>query len=159
MIILCLSNLDYYSVQTHAVLRQAWVERVRPCLVLNKMDRLILDLGMNPNEANRHLAQILEQVNEIQSSFVTADAMRGAGSGWQDATTANSSSSSSEREEAAAAAAGDEAAEDHNLIFDAESEARSRFSPAAGNVLFASALDGWAFRIDQVNHVAECVIV
>ena len=34
--------------QTIAVLRQAWVERVQPCLVLNKIDRLITDLMVNP---------------------------------------------------------------------------------------------------------------
>ena len=44
------------------VLRQAWVERVRPCLVLNKIDRLITDLQMDPAEAYTHLQRIIEQV-------------------------------------------------------------------------------------------------
>jgi translation elongation factor EF-G len=38
-------------IQTHAVLRQAWEERVRPCLVLNKIDRLITELRLTPLEA------------------------------------------------------------------------------------------------------------
>jgi len=42
-------------IQTHAVLRQAWLERVTPCLVLNKMDRLILELKLTPLEAYARL--------------------------------------------------------------------------------------------------------
>ena len=30
--------------QTHAVLHQAWREGLRPCLILNKIDRLVLEL-------------------------------------------------------------------------------------------------------------------
>ena len=50
------------SFQTNAVLRQAWLENIRPVLVLNKLDRLITELKMSPMEAYLHLQQILEQV-------------------------------------------------------------------------------------------------
>lgn len=49
--------------QTHAVLRQAWLEHIQPCLILNKIDRLILELKMTPSEAHDHLKKILEQVH------------------------------------------------------------------------------------------------
>jgi len=48
--------------QTHVVLRQAWLENIRPCLVLNKIDRLITELKYSPTEAHFHLQQILEKV-------------------------------------------------------------------------------------------------
>ena len=44
------------------VLRQAWLENIRPCLVLNKIDRLITELKYSPAEAHFHLQQILEKV-------------------------------------------------------------------------------------------------
>ena len=59
--------------QTHAVLRQAWKEKIRPCLVLNKMDRLIVELRFTPDEAYQHICRIVEQVNAILSSMIKAD--------------------------------------------------------------------------------------
>lgn len=31
-------------------MKQAWAEKVKMCLVLNKIDRLIIDRGMNGSE-------------------------------------------------------------------------------------------------------------
>ena len=50
------------NLQTQAVLQQAWVEGIKPCLVLNKIDRLITELKYTPTEAHYHLQQVLEQV-------------------------------------------------------------------------------------------------
>jgi len=46
-----------------AALKQAWGETIRPVLVLNKMDRLILEMKLSPLDAYVHLIQILEQVS------------------------------------------------------------------------------------------------
>lgn len=61
--------------QTHAVLRQAWLENIKPILVLNKIDRLITELKMETLQAFIHLQQILEQVNLVTSELFTADVM------------------------------------------------------------------------------------
>ena len=37
-------------IQTHAVLRQAWEEKVAMCLVVNKLDRLIGEMGLDCSE-------------------------------------------------------------------------------------------------------------
>ena len=50
------------------VLRQAWLENIRPCLVLNKIDRLITELKYSPAEAHFHLQQILEKVKTFFDS-------------------------------------------------------------------------------------------
>ncbi|CAI7863000.1 unnamed protein product, partial [Closterium sp. NIES-54] len=42
-------------IQTHAVLRQACLERLQPVLVINKMDRLITELMLTPAEAYERL--------------------------------------------------------------------------------------------------------
>ncbi|OQR83659.1 elongation factor G [Achlya hypogyna] len=109
--------------QTHAVLRQAWQEGIRPCLVLNKIDRLIYELQFTPLEAYQHICRIVEQANVIISSMIRADILE-------------------EQNEVDASELLDDDGD--------ETESRERrwmFSPARGNVLFASAYDGWAFGI------------
>ena|SRR5438128_1268810 len=65
----CILLLVLRKFKTNTVLRQAWVENVRPILVLNKIDRLITELKLTPMEAHTHLIQILEQVNAIMGTF------------------------------------------------------------------------------------------
>ncbi len=48
--------------QTVAVIRQAWQEHITPCLVLNKIDRLISELQMDSADAYTHMVRIIEQV-------------------------------------------------------------------------------------------------
>ncbi|PKU45492.1 elongation factor tu gtp-binding domain-containing protein 1 [Limosa lapponica baueri] len=56
--------------QTQAVLRQAWLENIRPVLVINKIDRLIVELKLTPQEAYLHLKNILEQSKGKKPLFV-----------------------------------------------------------------------------------------
>ena len=41
------------------------MEGIKPCLVLNKMDRLIVEKKLTPMEAFLHLQKVLEQVGEL----------------------------------------------------------------------------------------------
>ncbi len=53
-------------------MRQAWDEKVRLVLVLNKIDRLITELQLSPMEAYKQMHMIIEQVNAILSSFISS---------------------------------------------------------------------------------------
>ncbi|KFM26039.1 Elongation factor 2 [Auxenochlorella protothecoides] len=56
-------------IQTHAVLRQAWEERLDMVLVINKIDRLALELRLGPEEAYARLRAVVDHVNLVVSSF------------------------------------------------------------------------------------------
>lgn len=62
--------------QTKAVLRQAWLERLKPVLVLNKIDRLIVEKKMTKIEAYLRLQQVLEQVNAAVALLFSSDVMK-----------------------------------------------------------------------------------
>merc|ERR1719481_691063 len=55
--------------QTKVVLKQAWDEGIKPVLVLNKMDRLIVETGLDPLAAYHHLAIVLGQVNALMGEM------------------------------------------------------------------------------------------
>ncbi len=42
---------------------------MRPCLFLNKVDRLVLELKLTPGEAYERLRRVVEDVNMIFSAF------------------------------------------------------------------------------------------
>ncbi|KAG1697273.1 hypothetical protein DVH05_016558 [Phytophthora capsici] len=127
--------------QTHAVIRQAWKEGIRPCLVINKMDRLIFELQFSPMEAYQRLNRILEQANAVLSSMIRMDVLEKYDQ--------ETSSGDEKVEEDGVSAGKIEFTLDDEAI-SKETEQRENemlFSPSNGNVIFASATDGWAFGI------------
>ncbi|VDQ16525.1 unnamed protein product [Trichobilharzia regenti] len=69
--------------QTRTVLRQAWDERSTLLLVLNKVDRLILELKMTPLQAYETMCRAIEQVNSVLAEMYSADVMRQRNSLWE----------------------------------------------------------------------------
>ena len=65
--------LEGVCTQTHAVVYKALKERMRPCLVLNKLDRMILEMKLSPSEAFQHLKRIVENINALAYSLVVAE--------------------------------------------------------------------------------------
>ena len=59
--------------QTHAVLFKALKERLRPCLILNKIDRLIIDMKLNATEAFYHLRRLIEKINAVAFTLVNSE--------------------------------------------------------------------------------------
>ncbi|PRP80862.1 Elongation factor Tu GTP binding domain containing protein [Planoprotostelium fungivorum] len=101
------------------------VEGEEPCLVINKIDRLITELNLTPVEAYEHLKRVLEQVNIIVGTLFSTEWFK-------------------ELEEKAS-----ELESEGVIDFEEREEEKVYFSPEKGNVVFASAFDGWAFRIDD----------
>lgn len=124
--------------QTQVVLRQAWLENIRPVLLINKIDRLILELKLTSQEAYTHLQKILEQVNAVTGSLFTSKVMEERAEKDTDETEKELSG-----EQVYDWSAGLDEMDDSNLYF----------SPDQGNVVFASAIDGWGFSIQQFAHI------
>ncbi|CAI2168612.1 15727_t:CDS:10, partial [Funneliformis geosporum] len=123
--------------QTHAVLRQAWVENVRPILVLNKIDRLITELRLSPLEAYVHLNKILEQVNAVMGTFFAGDMM-------EEETRRHEA-----EKERLSRPGSEQSVESNNTSLEDRDDSNIYFTPDSGNVVFACAIDGWAFRVEQ----------
>ena len=68
-----LTHLLKLSLQTFAVLRQAHENKVATTLVINKIDKLCLELHLSPTEAYERIQKIIEQVNVTVSELYTAD--------------------------------------------------------------------------------------
>lgn len=56
-------------VQTETVLRQAIGERIKPVLMMNKMDRALLELQLEPEDLYQTFQRIVENVNVIISTY------------------------------------------------------------------------------------------
>lgn len=126
--------------QTIAVLRQAWEDNLRPILVINKMDRLITELKLVPTEAYQHLSRLIEQVNAVMGSFFASELMEDD-LRWReerDRRLAEKKDQLADEAEASANDADDFKEKDDEDIY---------FAPERGNVVFASAIDGWGFRV------------
>ncbi|KAJ7288494.1 P-loop containing nucleoside triphosphate hydrolase protein [Mycena rebaudengoi] len=129
--------------QTIAVLRQAWLDRLRPILVINKFDRLITELQLAPVEAHHHLARLIEQVNAVMGKFFAGDRMEDD-LRWREERERRVAEKKEMHADEADAAPNDE--------FQEKDDEDIYFAPERGNVVFASAIDGWGFRI---GHFAQ----
>lgn len=56
-------------VQTETVLRQAICERIKPVLMMNKMDRALLELQLEAEDLYQTFQRIIENVNVIISTY------------------------------------------------------------------------------------------
>ena len=65
MVVDCVSGV---CVQTEIVLRQAIAERIKPVLMMNKMDQALLELQLEPEELYQTFQRIVENVNVIIST-------------------------------------------------------------------------------------------
>ena len=135
--------------KTITVLRQAWQDRLRPILLINKFDRLITELKLSPTEAYHHLSRLIEQVNAVMGSFFASERMEDD-LRWREERerrlAERKEKGADDAEQAAADGADGEAEED---AFREKDDEDLYFLPDRGNVIFASAIDGWGFRVGK----------
>ncbi|MBI2550432.1 elongation factor EF-2, partial [Candidatus Woesearchaeota archaeon] len=67
--ILLVDAVESVMPQTETVLRQALRERVRPCLFINKVDRLLRELKLTPDKMQERFLKIITHVNKLISSL------------------------------------------------------------------------------------------
>jgi len=77
-IVLCCAS-EGIMPQTETVLRQALKERVKPILFINKVDRLIREVKLTPEEMQARFVKIINSVNKL----ILEIAEEGYGSKWQ----------------------------------------------------------------------------
>ena len=95
------------------------------------MDRLITELKLTSLEAHAHLMKLLEQVNAVVGTFFAGDRMA-EDFKWRET-----------REQGKATTSSEDAEE-----FEEKEDDDIYFAPERGNVVFSSAVDGWAFTIE-----------
>uniref|UniRef100_A0A034VPR3 Ribosome assembly protein 1 n=2 Tax=Bactrocera TaxID=47832 RepID=A0A034VPR3_BACDO len=108
--------------QTRLCLEQVYKEQLKPVLVLNKIDRLIMERKLKPLDAYYHIRQVLEGVNAVLGSIFASDVL----------------------------AKEDITNKDHyESALEDSDDSKLYFSPTEGNVIFCSAYDGWAFSVSD----------
>merc|ERR1719312_2154643 len=81
--ILVVDVVEGVQPQTKVVLRQAWDEGIKPVLVLNKIDRLVIEMKLDTETAYMRLREVLEQVNALVGEMFTEDVMEKTSSNAQ----------------------------------------------------------------------------
>ena len=149
--------------QTVTVLRQTWTEHLKPLLVVNKVDRLITELKMSPGEAYTHLSKLLEQVNAVIGSFFQGERME-EDLQWRERVEERvAAAAAKEMERVERKATKGSAVEDSESVatsgtngdFEEKDDEDLYFSPEKNNVIFSSAVDGWAFTVRQFASLYE----
>lgn len=131
--IVVLDAIEGVCIQTRVVLRQAWHERVRPVLFINKIDKLITKLNHDAVQAFEHIKKLLTSINEVTASLANEEKFMFLAEQSDNATGVVT-----------------EDAYDLDLDSDDRDE---WFCPSKGNVVFGSALGGWGFGIDEFVNI------
>lgn len=135
-----------------SVLRQAWIDRLRPILVINKLDRLVTELKQTPMEAYHHLSQLIEQANAVMGSFFAGERMEDD-LRWREERERRLARKKDAMTQLADALVDDEDDDEAAEVFQEKDDEDIYFAPQKGNVVFASALGGWGFRISRFAQI------
>lgn len=133
--------------QTKAALEQAWKEGIEPILVLNKIDRLILEQQLDETAAHLRLNQLLEQVNAIVATLLTTEIFEDEACAVPEKINRNVHKSRNSKGDGSQIDAGIQFYDWASAIEDLDDD-KYYFMPEKNNVVFSSSIDGWAFTIE-----------
>ncbi|KIW64517.1 hypothetical protein PV04_09445 [Phialophora macrospora] len=137
--------------QTVTVLRQVWIEKLKPLLVINKIDRLVTELKMTPAEAYSHLERVLEGVNAVIGGFFQGERAQ-EDLEWREKLDQRRAAREQQKQDAL----NDSATEaDLDQSYEERDDEHLYFAPEQNNVIFGSAIDGWAFTVRQFAGIYE----
>ncbi|KAL9129946.1 MAG: hypothetical protein Q9217_001748 [Psora testacea] len=139
--------------QTVTVLRQTWTEKLKPLLVINKIDRLVTELKLSTSEAYSHLSKLLEQVNAVIGGFFQGERME-EDLLWREKIEKRVNASAEKMAVLNGELVGVSQGST-NGEFEEKDDEGLYFAPEKNNVIFSSAIDGWAFTIRQFASLYE----
>ena len=119
--------------RAQSILRESYSQKLVPILVLNKVDRLCTDLGLDVNEAYLRIRSLIESVNAAASAMIRSDRAKDMAS--------NTDTSTNDVKHKNQEIDNEEDDEVVNIW---------TFEPSKGNVVFTSAIYGWGFTIPSL---------
>ena len=66
-------TVEGVSVQTETVLRQAMQERIKPVLMVNKIDRSILELKLDGEAMYQNFTRVIDMANVVIATYQSED--------------------------------------------------------------------------------------
>ncbi|CAI2383430.1 unnamed protein product [Moneuplotes crassus] len=134
--------VDYVEgvcVQTETVLRQALAERIKPVLMVNKIDRGILELEAEGEDMYQQFARVIESINVIIYTYEKAG---------KDAEAA-----ALEDQKATDGDDGEEEKKEEKKEIKKASMGELQVSPVGATVAFGSGYYGWAFTLTKFARI------
>lgn len=108
---------------------------------------MITELKLSPVEAYHHLSRLIEQVNAVMGGFFAGERMNDD-LRWREERERRLASKKEQLADEADATVNEEEEE-----FQEKDDEDIYFAPEKGNVVFASALDGWGFRVGKFSQL------
>mmetsp|Transcript_36287 Transcript_36287/g.65335 ORF Transcript_36287/g.65335 Transcript_36287/m.65335 type:complete len:1104 (-) Transcript_36287:229-3540(-) len=73
--ILVVDAVEGLCARTHSLLREAYLHQLVPVLVINKVDRLCMEMGLDASEAYMRIRELIESINAICAAMLNSAAL------------------------------------------------------------------------------------
>ncbi|KAL7545329.1 hypothetical protein ACHAWF_008678 [Thalassiosira exigua] len=73
--ILVVDAVEGLCARTHSLAREAYLHQLVPVLVINKVDRLCMEMGLDPSEAYVRIRELIESMNAVCAAMLNSAAV------------------------------------------------------------------------------------